>query len=205
MKTLNPSPPVGYSPLAPGKIANVVTYLEMTERPRRRPVVFRDRHVELRPLVGPDLAGYRAIYRRVGEDWLWSSRIAMADEELSAILASPQVEVSILHREAQPIGLLELDFREQGECELAFFGLVRDAIGQGAGRFLMDQAITRAWARPIRRFWVHTCTHDHPAAVDFYRRSGFHAYAYGIEVLDDPRLAGDLPRTAAPNVPLIEP
>ena len=78
----------------------------------------------------------------------------MADDALDAILRDPSVEVHVLRSMAKAIGLLELDFREEGACELAFFGLVADAIGTGAGRALMDEAIDRAWARPIERFWV---------------------------------------------------
>jgi len=102
-------------------------------------------------------------------------------------------------------GLLELDFREPRECELAFYGLTDRVLGQGAGRWLMNRAIERAWARPLERFWVHTCTLDHPGALAFYVRSGFRAYARRVEVADDPRLAGHVPRMAAPHVPLIEP
>jgi N-acetylglutamate synthase-like GNAT family acetyltransferase len=127
----------------------------------------------------------------------------MPDQELLAILSNPRVKVSVLHRDQKPIGLLELDFREEQQCELAFFGLVNEAIGQGAGRYLMDQAIARAWAKPIRRLWVHTCTFDHPSALGFYQRSGFRPYALAVEVMDDPRLTGDLPRTVTPGVPLI--
>ena len=75
--------------------------------------------------------------------------------------------------------------------------------GRAPGRFLMQQAIARAWARPIERFWVHTCTLDHPSAVGFYRRSGFQPYAVMVEIADDPRLSGHLPREAAPHVPLV--
>jgi len=204
MKTPNPLLPFGYSPIAPGTVATVVTCLEMTEKPPPRLVPPPSGSIDLQPLQPPDIAIYRALFRRVGEDWLWSSRLVMADGELRAILENPQVEVHVLRRERQPIGLLELDFREPGECELAFFGLAQKAIGQGAGRYLMDQAITRAWATPIRRFWVHTCTFDHPSALGFYRRSGFRPYAFAVEVMEDPRLTGHLPRTAAPQVPLME-
>ena len=163
-----------------------------------------------RPLVldrwsDPDLAAYRSLYRAVGEDWLWFSRLVMPDAALSAIVKHADVEVYALRDRASAIGLLELDFREAGQCELAFFGLTAGAIGQGAGRFLMDQAIARAWARPIERFWVHTCTLDHPSAVRFYMRSGFQPYAQMVEVADDPRLSGHLPRHAAPHGPLIPP
>jgi hypothetical protein len=62
-----------------------------------------------------------------------------------------------------------------------------------------------AWARPISRFWVHTCSFDHPSAVAFYTRSGFRPYATMVELMTDPRLEGRLPPDAAPQIPLIRP
>jgi hypothetical protein len=51
---------------------------------------------------------------------------------------------------------------------------------------------------------VHTCTLDHPAALAFYIRSGFHPYRRAVEVADDPRLLGLAPRDSASWLPLIE-
>jgi GNAT superfamily N-acetyltransferase len=127
----------------------------------------------------------------------------MADEELAAIIHDPAVEVHVLKSGRLEAGLLELDFRIADECELSFFGLIREFVGTGAGRWLMNRAIARAWSRPLRRFWVHTCTFDHQDAPAFYVRSGFRAYRRQIELMDDPRLEGLLPRTAAPHVPVI--
>jgi len=104
---------------------------------------------------------------------------------------------------AQDIGLLELDFRVPDECELAYFGLVADRVGQGLGRGLMREVLARAWHRPIRRLHVHTCTLDHPQALAFYQRAGFTPYRRAVEVAPDPRLTGDLPRTAGAQVPLL--
>jgi GNAT superfamily N-acetyltransferase len=102
-------------------------------------------------------------------------------------------------------GLLELDFREAGQCEIAFFGLIPSAIGKGLGSFLMREAIARAWREPIKRLWVHTCTLDHPSALAFYRRQGFRPYRQQIEVADDPRVLEELPATAAAHVPIFAP
>ncbi len=41
-------------------------------------------------------------------------------------------------------------------------------------------------------------------ALGFYQRSGFRPYAVMVEVHPDPRLAGQLPRHASPQVPLID-
>ena len=89
--------------------------------------------------------------------------------------------------------------------ELAYFGLVAEEIGNGAGRWLMNEALSRVWSRPqTRRLFVHTCTADSPQALGFYRASGFTPYKRAIEIADDPRLAGVLPREAAGHVPVIE-
>ncbi|MBC7311895.1 MAG: GNAT family N-acetyltransferase [Rhizobium sp.] len=205
MDTVNPPLPDGYSAVPAGKIANVVTCLEMLEKPPAKPARPAEPGLTIERWDRPDLGEYRALFRAIGEEWMWFSRLVMPDEELRAILSHPEVHVYALTDDGRRIGLLELDFRTDGECELAFFGLVTDAIGHGAGRMLMNAAIEKAWARPIGRFWVHTCHFDHPGALSFYQRSGFRPYAFMVEVTDDPRLTGQMRRDAARHVPLIEP
>lgn len=202
MEKLNAPLLDGYAPVPPGKLANVTTCLQMLERPQPRPTVIGDA-LTIERWEKPTIEEYRALYRAVGEPWLWMSRLVMANDELSAILADPAIEIFTPMVEGRRAGLLELDFRATEECELAFFGLIGDAIGRGAGRQLMNRAIDEAWSRPIRRFWVHTCSFDHPAALAFYMRSGFTPYEIMVEVHDDPRLTGAVARDVAPHVPLI--
>jgi GNAT superfamily N-acetyltransferase len=193
--------PDGYSDVPAGKIAAVVTHLEMTERPALRsdpPGAWTLRRVET-----PGLDWYRDLHRRVGEEWLWFARLRMNDHELAAIIQSPLVEVHALVQDGRDEALLELDFREAGRCELVYFGVTAKLIGGGAARWLMNRALERAWSRPVTRFWVHTCTFDHPAAVAFYQRSGFRAFRRQIEIADDPRLDGTAPRGVARHVPII--
>lgn len=196
--------PLGYSPVPQGCLAAVVTFLEMTSPARSKSPRRLEFPYELVPFERSDLAAYRALFRRVGENWLWHSRLTMSDDELRRILDSPQVEIFALRNSGDSVGLLELDFRQAGECELAFFGLADTEIGKGLGRALMNAAIDRAWSKPIERFWVHTCSLDHPDALGFYIRSGFRPYAFQVEVQPDPRLTGHLPRNAAPQVPVLE-
>jgi GNAT superfamily N-acetyltransferase len=196
--------PTGYSDVPDGKLASVVTCLEMRAKPALR-VERADASWQLRRVAQPDPLWYRELFRRVGTEWLWYSRLLMPLGDLEVILRNSGVEVYTLTVEGRDEGLLELDFRESGNCELAFYGLAEAVQGRGAGRWLMNRAIERAWARPISRFWVHTCTLDHPDALAFYLRSGFRAYARRIEVADDPRLIWLAPRTAAVHIPIIEP
>jgi GNAT superfamily N-acetyltransferase len=194
--------PDGYSDVPAGKIAAVVTHLEMTERPALPPDP--PGAWTLRKVDNPGLDWFRSLYLRVGEEWLWFSRVRMNDAELAAIIQSPLVEVYALVHDGNDEGLLELDFRQLGQCELAFFGATAKLIGSGAGRFLMNRALELAWSRPVTRVWVHTCTFDHPSALSFYQRAGFRPFRRQIEVADDPRLDGSAPRHVAKHVPIIE-
>jgi GNAT superfamily N-acetyltransferase len=194
--------PDGYSDVPNGKVAAVVTHFEMTERPSPRPdppAAFILRRVE-----APDLDWYRDLYRRVGEEWLWSYRLQLRDVQLATLVAAPATEVYALGHDGRDEGLLHLDFRQAGECEVALFGVTAKLIGSGAGRWLMNRALEIAWSRPIRRLWLHTCSLDHPSAPEFYQRSGFRAFRRQIEITDDPRLSGILSRDAARHVPIIE-
>jgi len=198
--------PDGYSDVPAGKLAAVVTCLEMRAPPSPRADPEQP-GITLEHVERADPAWYRDLYRRIGTDWLWASRLALPEDDLAAILHHPGVEVYAVMKDGRAEGLLELDFRAEGVCELAFFGLTAAAIGRGTGRWLMNRAIARAWSReghpPSGRFWVHTCTLDSPQALDFYIRSGFSPVRRQIEVFDDPRLTGLLPETVAPGVPLL--
>ena len=187
-----------------GMIAAVATSLEMTAppsgfAPQRPPLGFG-----LERLGGEDVERYIALYRAVGESWLWYSRLLLSPEALVGILDDRNVEAYAFTGGGRDIGILELDHRTPGETELAFFGLVPGQIGSGFGRYLMGEAISRSFIRAIRRLWVHTCTLDHPSALAFYRKAGFVPFARGIELTRDPRLTGLIPRETAPQVPLID-
>lgn len=193
----------GTTDLPPGKIAAIVTSLEMRARPPVRPDPPGLEGFSLERIGAPELDRYLAMYRRLGERWMWFSRLVKPSAEVAAILGDPNVETYMVRHEGADMGLLELDFRVAGEAELAFFGLDEAVLGQGAGRWLMNRALVLAWGKPIARFWVHTCTLDHQGAPEFYQRSGFAVFKRGVEIDDDPRLAGHMPRGCTPHHPVI--
>ena len=194
--------PDGYTEIPPGKIATIITSLHMSDRTELRPEL-PDSPWTLRRVDRPDLSWYRDLYRRVGEDWLWFSRLQMSDDSLRQVVHHSLTEVRVLELNGDDEGLLELDFREEGECELSVFGLTAPLIGKGAGRWLMNRALELAWSRPVKRVWLHTCTLDHPGALQFYLRSGFIPFRRQIEVGDDPRITGQIQRTAPSHIPLL--
>ncbi len=193
---------MGLIPVPPDQVATIVTTLEMRERPRPRPLP--GSALTLVEWPRPTPARYRALFRRVGAPWLWYSRLAMDEARLLAIIHDPGIRAwAVTDRHGIEVGMLELDFRRAGECELSYFALVPELTGQGHGRWLMAQALARAWRPGIARVWVHTCTLDHPSALGFYRAQGFAAIARTMETFPDPRVLGLLPTDAARHIPLL--
>jgi GNAT superfamily N-acetyltransferase len=192
-----------YTPVPSGQIATIVTSLEMTSKPPLRPTPHSE--LQLKRWEAPTPDKYRALYRRVGEPWLWFSRLIMADGDLSAIIHDPNVKIwAVTDLRGIEVGILELDFREEHQCEISFFGLIPELNGKGHGRWLMALALQLGWAgEGVERMWVHTCTLDAPGALGFYRKSGFVAYQREIETFPDPRLSVHLPMDAAPQIPVI--
>ena len=188
----------GLIELPPDQLGTVVTFLEMLERPRLRPLppsplrIVRWRDV--------DPAKYRTLFRRVGGPWLWYSRLLMDDATLLANVAEVH---AVVDRSGIEVGMLELDFRDPGECLIRFLGLVPELAGKGHGKWLFAQMLALAWRGGISRVHVHTCSLDHPAALPSYLKAGFKAYKRALESFPDPRLLGLLPIDAAPQIPLV--
>jgi GNAT superfamily N-acetyltransferase len=192
---------MSYDPVPDDHLAAVVTYLEMHERPF---VTVPESPLALKRVEVPQPEHYKELFRLIGAPWLWFSRLIMDDAHLASIIQHPKVELyAVVDENGHEVGMLELDFREPHECELAFIGLVPQLSGIGHGRWLLGEAVRRAWREDVRRVHVHTCSLDHPAALSAYRRAGFVPFKRAIERFPDPRLHDILPRDCAPQVPLL--
>lgn len=191
-----------YTPIPETELAAIVTYLEMLHPPAEQPPP--PSSLSLRRLQQPSVNQYRALFRLVGSRWLWFSRLAMPGEALAAIIHHRKVELfAVVDAAGADCGMVELDLREPGQCELAFIGLVPGLAGQGHGRWLLAESLRLAWREGIERVHVHTCSLDHPAALAAYRRAGFVPCKRAIETFPDPRLLGILPLDCAPQVPVL--
>src|SRR5687768_7782391 len=179
-----------------GHVGAVVTYLEMTKRPLPKPLLSSPLRLVHWKTV--ELAKYRVLFERIGARWLWYSRLAMDDATLRAKIADVYAVVNPAGIE---VGIVELDFRNEGECLIAFLGLVPELAGKGHGDWLFAQTLALAWRKDVERVLVNTCTLDHPAALPAYMKAGFTAYKRAFESFPDPRLVRLLPSDIAPQVP----
>ena len=194
---------MGLTPVDPGELATIVTTLEMRQRPSPRSAPAPS--LRLTRLLRPGSDRYRALFRLVGAPWLWFSRLVISEAALREILDDPLVSVfAVTDPSGRDAGMLELDHRRAGDCELVYVALVPELAGKGHGRWLIREALALAWTKRVERVWLHTCTLDSPSALGFYRANGFTPVMRTIETFPDPRVIGLLPRDAAPQIPLLD-
>ena len=176
--------------LPPGKLKTTITYLEMRNKPQPRGLTPRSAKVKIIPANNPTISFYRYLYNTVGAPWLWYERRQMSDEQLRALIQNPQVEIYVLYVDGVPAGYAEIDRRHETDIELAYFGIMPEFIGQHLGPFFLNWMIDKAWSYHPQRFWLHTCTLDHPKALAVYQQAGFVPYKREEKIIDDPRELG---------------
>ncbi len=152
-----------------------VTYLEMTARPTYdRPSIPLGPPTALLRAEEPPVWYFLDLYRAVGQDYEWTDKFDEDPGNLKAYVQDPNMHLYTLMRTGWPAGFFMLDFRQAGACDLAYFGLVPDALGLGLGGYLLKTAIHAGWdGEGVEKMTVETCTLDHPAALPLYQKAGF--------------------------------
>jgi GNAT superfamily N-acetyltransferase len=151
----------------------VRTFLEMTDPSLLVPADAPPGDVSIDPVAACPPALWRRLYSEVGRDYHWVDRLSWTDEEITRYLADPSLELWILRETGEPAGYFELRAHPDGAVEIAYFGLVPQAVGRGLGKFMLTRAVQRAWERGAARVWLHTSSLDHPSALSNYLARGF--------------------------------
>jgi GNAT superfamily N-acetyltransferase len=116
-------------------------------------------------------------YQHVGEPWQWVDKLELSDNEWRAYVENPNLRTWVAYFKGSIAGYFELSKSENGDVEIAYFGLIPDFIGRGFGGYLLSKAIKIAWSLPgTKRVLVNTCTLDHPGALNNYEARGFKVY-----------------------------
>ena len=119
---------------------------------------------------------------------------AAAAEEMVEALHKPGRDIRVLYLDGAPAGFFDLKPHLPESVELAYFGMMEHATGQGLGRWFLGAAIEAAWSYRPEDVTVQTCTLDHPAALPLYQKLGFSPVGQKQEVVRpmsfDERCAG---------------
>lgn len=157
------------------KVPYTVTFLEMTSRPTwPHPPLPASAHASLLKANEPPNWYFLSLYDAVGRDYAWEDAHDRDPDDLRSWLTDPAVDLFTLMSDGWPKGFFVLDRRQSGHCELAYFGLVPEAVGTGLGHYLLRTAILTGWDIPgTEKITLNTCTLDHPRALQIYQKNGF--------------------------------
>ena len=109
-------------------------------------------------------------YKQIGRKHQWVDRLIWQDKNWMDYVSNKNLKTFILQKNDEYVGYFELIFHKN-ECEIAYFGILEEYIGRGYGGFLLSEALKIGF-KNANRIWVHTCTLDHPNAIENYKSRG---------------------------------
>lgn len=166
------------------KTAVTTYYLEMTSRASlKRKTEVRGMNISECRIKQPQFNKF--LYQFIGGPWLWIDKLSWSEEQWAAYVESDNLRTWVGYVEGAIAGYYELSRQEDGNVEISYFGLAPDFIGKGYGGYLLSEAIHSAWQwQGTQRVWVHTCTLDHPSALQNYQSRGMKIYKRETEEQD---------------------
>ena len=151
-------------------------YLEMTSasdlqaKPQRHDLQIIECEV-------PQALFNKFLYQLVGASWEWGDLDTWHDADWQALVEQDCHRTWVAYHRGAIAGYYELYRPDGRNSEIRYFGLAPQFIGCGFGGALLSHASLFAWEWPgTERVWVHTCTLDHPAALQNYQARGFRIY-----------------------------
>ena len=156
---------------------NIIYYLEM-HSPEQLNRVENNKGLVITETELKNFRFNRFLYQLVGRLWQWTEKLGWSDEQWRDYVENPKMRTWVAYYRGAIAGYFELLQAEQGDVEIAYFGLAEEFIGQGFGGYLLTQAIDNAWRcyPDTKRVWVHTCTLDHANALANYQARGLRIY-----------------------------
>lgn len=151
------------------------TYLQMTDRAQFQPKVSTDPLFKVTEAPDKQWRLNRFLYKLVGEPWTWYDKLSWNEDQWRSYAEDDRLRTFVAYHDGVHAGYFELS-NHDNEVEIAYFGLARDFIGKGLGGPLLSRAIEEAWNMNPGRVWVHTCTLDHPHAINNYLARGMVIY-----------------------------
>ena len=156
------------------QINYIVSYLEMVGPPSFGWPSEPSGNILILEANNPPVRYFFSLYEAVGADYEWTDKFRCSIKEVNDFLLDPNVKLFTFLKNGWSAGFFVLDKRKQNICDLAYFGLVPEAIGHGYGEYLLKFAIKQSWAaEDINLLTVNTNTLDHPNALPLYKKMGF--------------------------------
>ena len=112
-------------------------------------------------------------YKNIGKKHQWLDRLSWSEEKWINYVSNENVRSYVFKFNDDLVGFFELIFHlEKKNCEIAFFGILKEYYGKKYGGYLLTEAIKNSFVDGIEKVWVHTCSLDHKNALKNYLARG---------------------------------
>lgn len=162
----------------------VTSYLELYAD-SFRPAFIQDDRMVIQQVIAPDIRYYRFMYNCVGEQWNWTDRLLLSDDDIRDILEDPNMSMYVLYYDGAPAGYIELVRRDELTTEVKYFGLREPFWGRGLGKHLLSWGVATALEDGAERVILDTCNLDGPHALANYKKRGFRVYKVTEQPMPD--------------------
>ena len=136
---------------------------------------FKDLYLE--KVNPPDFQLNKFFYKEIGKKHNWMDRLVWDDKKWINYLENSRVNTYVLKYKKDFIGYFEQIFdKEKLDCEIAYFGILKEYIGKKLGGYLLSEAIKISFNIGSKRIWVHTCSLDHKNALQNYLSRGMKVF-----------------------------
>ncbi len=128
---------------------------------------------ELLEINPPDIQLNKFFYKQIGSNHRWIDRLVWEDQKWLSYVSNPNVKTYVLKENANLVGYFEqITNTEKNECEIAYFGILKEFYGKRYGAHLLSLAITKCFEQKLNKIWLHTCSLDHKNALKNYLARG---------------------------------
>ena len=112
-------------------------------------------------------------YKQIGKKYQWVDRLTWINNDWIKYITNKNLKTFILKKENDLVGYFELILKnETNESEIAYLGILEEYFQKGCGGYLLSEAIKKSFDLGAKRVWVHTCSLDHPNAINNYKSRG---------------------------------
>ncbi len=129
--------------------------------------------VEIKEQKAPPIKTCLKLYKQIGAEWGWRSRLNKSYREIEASLKDARVRIHFALINNSIIGYSEARIEDRDLAYIRYFGLKEGYIGCGYGKIFMRKVLENFRKEGVSWASLSTNTDNHPLALSFYKKSGF--------------------------------
>jgi len=123
-----------------------------------------------------DIGFVKFLYKEIGKDFHWRDRLLWSDQDWFNLISRADYQLYTLRILNDLAGYYEVLSDKEKNFEISYFGIFRQFFGKKIGSYLLSHAIKNLFNQGAKKIWVHTCTLDHPNALNNYLSRGMEVY-----------------------------